>query len=210
MQKITLLIFLFLFCGFNISAQMKLAQEEYVVYANVLRVIYKENRETYSNKAQFVFLNETKVDLELDLPSGRKYKNLVNDFNQKNSVPKVIEKKFPRGAYSETYYLASQNEIDELLEKGRTETEKRRLTAKESNPSDYIIIPPTSVWMPFYQKYPESIGLHILSRVGFSGQFAMVQVKGDHGWNGFTRNYILKKVNGKWRIITFSGSDWIS
>ena len=39
MQKIAFLIFLILFCSFNFSAQTKLTQEEYVVYASVLKVI---------------------------------------------------------------------------------------------------------------------------------------------------------------------------
>ncbi len=65
MQKIAFLIFAILFCGFNLSAQTKLTQEDYAVYASVLKVIYKENRETYTNKSEFVILNETKVDPEL-------------------------------------------------------------------------------------------------------------------------------------------------
>lgn len=154
-------------------------------------------------------LNETKVDSELDLPSSRKHKNLVKDFNRKNSTLGIVEKKFPQGAYSETYYLVSQTEVDELLEKGRIELEKRRAERKLNSSAIYAELP-TETWMPFYQKYPESSGLHILSRVGFSGQFALVQVKGDHGWNGFSRTYVLKRIKGKWEIITFSGSEWIS
>ena len=103
MQKITFLIFSILFCGFSLSAQTKLTQAEYTVYASVLKVIYKENRETYSNKSEFVMLNETKVDPELELHSDRKYRTLTNNFNRRNSTPGIVEKKFPRGAYSETY-----------------------------------------------------------------------------------------------------------
>ncbi len=209
MKKIALLLFLVLFCGSNLLAQKKLTQEEYAVYASVLKVIYKENRETYSNKSEFVILNETKVDPELELPTSRKYKNLVDDFSRKNSTSAVIERKFPRGKYSETYYLVSQTEIDAIFEKGQIEYEKRYAVDK-LNPS--IINPggTGTTWIPFYEKYPEASGLHFLSRIGFSGQFALVQVKGDHSWNGFTRNYILKKVKGKWKVITFDGSEWIS
>ena len=207
MQKIASLILLILFCCFNLSAQTKLTQEEYAVYAAVLKVIYKENRETYSNKSEFVIVNETKVNPELDLSSGRKYKNLAKDFSRKNSTSAVIEKKFPRGAYSETYYLVSQAEIDDLHEKGRIEYEKRYAVEK-LNPS--IVNPGGVTYTVFYQKYPEASGYYILSRVGFNGQFAMVQVKGDLGWNGFSRTYILNRVKGKWRIITFNGSEWIT
>lgn len=210
MQKIAFLIFLILFCFFNASAQTKLTKAEYAVYASVLKVLYKENRETYANKSEFVFLNETKVDRELDLPSENKYKNLVEDFSRKNKTQGIIEKKFPSGAYSDTYYLVSQAEIDELLERGRIESEQRRAKAKQLNPSVVYKDVPVGYWLPFFQKYHESSGLHILSRVGFSRQFAMVQIKADHGWNGFSRTYVLKKVNNKWRIITFSGSTWSS
>jgi len=210
MQKIAFIIFLILFCIFNLSAQTKLTQEEYAVYASVLKVIYKENRETYSNKSEFIFINETKVDPELDLPSSRQYRNLVKDFNRKNSFSGIVEKKFPRGAYSETYHIVSQDEVDKLLEEGRIQAENRRAERKLKNPNVRYIETGTEIWTTFYQKYPESSGIHALSRVGFSGQLAMVQVKGERSWSGFTRNYILKKVKGKWKIITSSGSEWIS
>jgi hypothetical protein len=206
MQKISILIFLILFCSLNFPAQTKLTQEEYAVYESVLKVIYEKNRETYSNKSEFVILDETKVDLELKLPPSKNYRNLIKDFTQKNSTPGILEKRLPSGEYSEKYYLVSRTEVDELLEKGRIELEKRRAEAKLNSSSTYYF--PVGEWLPFFQKYPESSGLHILSRVGFSGQFALVQVKGNHGWNGFSRNYILKKVKGEWSIITILGSVW--
>jgi hypothetical protein len=210
MRKIVFLIFLIPFCFFNVSSQKKLTQAEYAVYASVLKTIYKENRKTYSNKSEFVFLNETKLDPELDLPSERKYKNLVKDFNRKKKAPGIIEKNFPRGAYSANYYLVSQAEVDELLEKGRIDLERRRAEAKESSTPNERIIIGGNYWTSFFQKYPQSSGLHILSRVGFNGQFAMVQVQGNHGWVGFSRVYILKRMKGKWKIISSSGNEWIT
>jgi hypothetical protein len=209
MRKIAFLIFLIIFCEFNLFAQAKLTQEEYAVYASVLKVIYRENREAYSNKSEFVFLKETKVDAELELPLSRKYKHLVKDFNRKNSTPGILEKRFLRGVYSETSYLISKAEVEELSEKGRVEAEKIHTKAKLNSSGTYIESPTTGC-IPFYQKYPESSGHYTLSRVGFSGQFAMVQVKGDLCWNGFSRTYILKRINGKWRIETHSGSEWAS
>jgi hypothetical protein len=207
MQKKVFFIFVILFCGLNLTAQTKLTQKEYAVYASVLKVIYKENRETYSNKSEFVILDETKVDPELELPSGRKYKKLVENFKQKNSTSGIVEKKFPRGACSKNYYLVSQAEIDDINEKARIEYEKRYAVEK-LNPS--IANPGGSTWTLFYQKYPEASGYYSLSTVGFSRQFAIIQVKGDLGWNGFSRTYILKRVKGNWKIVTFSGSEWIS
>ncbi len=212
MRKIILLISL-IFCGcFNIFTQTKLTQSEYDVYASVLKFIYKEYRETYSNKSEFVFLKETKIDTELDLPSEIKYKSLVKDFTRKNKIQTVIEKRFPRGAYSNNYYLVLQTEVDELLEKGRIELERRHAEVEELNalnPSKVSMVGGND-WTPFFRKYPESSGLHTLSRVGFSGQFALLQVQGNHGWTGFSRTYILKKVNKKWKIISADGSEWIT
>ncbi len=208
MHKIVFVILLILFCRLDVSAQMKITQEEYAVYAVVLKDIYKYNRETYSNKSHFVILNKTKADVELlDLVSSRKYRKLVADFKVKNSTSEIIEKRFPSGAYSETYYLVSQTEVDELLERGRIETEKLHAERK-LNSSVIYVNTPVEPWIPFFQKYPESSGLYILSRVGFSGQFALVHVKGNRGWNGFSRNYILEKVKGEWRIVSISGSQW--
>ena len=101
----------------------------------------------------------------------------------------------------------SQAEIDDINEKARVEFEKQYAIDK-LNPS--IANPGGSSWAMFYQKYPEASGYYNLSRVGFSGQFAMVQVKVDLGWNGFSRTYILRRVKSKWRIVTFSGSELIS
>lgn len=213
MRKIAFIVFLIPFCILHVQAQAKLTPAEYTVFASVLKGIYKENRETYANRSEFVFLNETKLDPELELPSERKYKNLVKDFVLKNKIAGIIEKKFPRGAYSDTYHLVSQAEVDELLEQGRVESDRQRAEVERQNAlntSEGYVMFMGSYWTPFFQKYPESSGLHILSRVGFSGRFAMVQVKGDHGWNGFSRTYILKKVTGKWKIISANGTEWIS
>jgi hypothetical protein len=206
-MKVLSLSIIILFCVFHLSAQTKLTNAEYAVYESILKVLYKKNRETYSNKSEFVFLNKTKVDPELDLPSQRKYKYLAKEFIRKNKTPAIIEKKFPPGTYSETYYLVPQTEIDDINEKARIEYEKRYAVEK-SNPS--IANPGGSSWTMFYQKYPEASGYYSISRVGFSEQFAMAQIKGDLGWTGFSRTYILKRVKGKWRIITFSGSEWIT
>ena len=201
------MIFLILFSGPNLLAQTRLTPKEYAVYASVLKAIYKENRETYSNKSEFVLINETKVDPELEMPSERKYRGLLKDFNRKNLTPGIVERKFSRGAYSVTYHLVSQAEIDDLSEKGRLEYEKR-YAVDRLNPR--IVNPGGSSYTVFYQKYPESSGYYYLSRVGFSGQLAIVQVKGDLGWTGFSRIYILRKLKGKWRTISASGIESIS
>ena len=95
-KKISLLIFGIVFCSLNLSAQTKLTPEEYTVYASVLKVIYKENRNTYSNKSEFVIIDETKVYPDADLPLKRRYRNLVATFKEKNSISAAAVRASPR------------------------------------------------------------------------------------------------------------------
>jgi len=208
MKRLVVSVLLFLFCASNLLAQTRIRKEEYAVYASVLSVIYKDNRQTYSNKSHFVILNVTKVDPELDLTSSKRYKALFRDFKERNVTPGVIETRFPMGAYSETYYLVPPAEIDELFEKGQAEFDKRyeveKLIKGRLNPGG-------STWMPFYEKYPEASGYYSLSRVGFNGLLATVHVKREDVHSGFSRAYVLKKVKGKWRIVDLiSGGEWIT
>ncbi len=202
-----ILIFLILVCGTSLLGQTRLESEEYAVYASVLKSIYEHNRDTYSNKSEFVIINQTMIDPEVEMPSEKKYRSLINDFNRANLFSAVIERNFPPGEYSETYHLVSQAEIDELNEKGRIEY-KQRFAKDRLDPT--IINPGGVRYTVFFEKYPESSGYYSPSRVGFSGQHAVVQVKGDLGWRGFSRFYLLKKLNGEWQITNFGGIEWIS
>jgi hypothetical protein len=208
MKKLVVSLLLILFYVTNLFGQTRIRPEEYAVYASVLRVVYKDNHLTYSNKSHFVILNVTNVDPELDLDSSSKFKALFRDFNRRNLTSGVIEARFPLGAYSETYYLVAPKEIDELFEKGQAEFDKKFEVEKLNKG---ILNPVGSTWMPFYEKYPEASGYYSLSRVGFNGSFAMVQVKRNDIHTGFTRAYILKKVKGKWKIVSLlSGSEWVT
>lgn len=207
MRKLVLTIVFAITCASVVVGQAKLTSKDYAVYAHVLREIYKHNRETYSNKSEFVIVDKTRTDPELEMPSERRYRAVVKDFERKNAYSAAIERRLPRGAYSKTYYLVPQSEIDELNEKGRIEFEKRYAIDK-LNPQ--IANPGGAPYTVFYQKYPEASGYYYLSRVGFSGQTAIVQVEGDLGWNGFSRIYILKKIKGIWRTISVSGMELIS
>jgi len=210
MKKIALTILLILFCASTLVGQARVTQEEYDVYAGVLRMIYRENRQTYSNKSHFIILKTTQIDPELDLPSSRRYRALVRDFKRMNLSPGVIEKRLPNGAYSETYYLVTRDEIDELFTRGRIEFDKRYEVEKSIKG---LANPGGTTWMPFYERYPEASGYYTLSRVGFAGIFAMVQVKREDIHSGFSRTYILKKVKGMWKVITPSGvvsREWVT
>jgi len=208
MKKLVVSFFLILFGASNLLAQTIITKEEYAVYASVLSVIYKDNRQTYSNKSHFVILNVTKVDAELDLTSSKRYKALFGDFKTRNVTPGVIETRFPLGAYSETYYLVPPAQIDELFEKGLAEFDKRYEVEKLIKG---LLNPGGSTWKPFYEKYPEANGYYSLSRVGFNGLLATVQVKREDVNSGFSRAYVLKKIKGEWKIVDLiSASEWIS
>jgi hypothetical protein len=125
-----------------------------------------------------------------------------------NLTSGIIEKSLPPGAYSETYHLVTQKEIDELFEKGQIEYNKRYEVEKSDKSN---MNPGGSIWRPFYEKYPESSGYYTLSRVGFSGLFAMVEVKRSDMHSGFSHAYILKRVKGRWKIVDLIiGSEWIT
>lgn len=66
MKKAVLLILLLISCGPDLVAQVSLEPREYAVYGTVLKEIYKYNRETYANKSEFVIINVTKIDPELE------------------------------------------------------------------------------------------------------------------------------------------------
>lgn len=207
MWKMSFIIWLVLFFNITLPAQTKLTQEEYAVYASVLKEIYEENREAYSNKSHFVILENTKAEAESSFDSNRKYRNLVKDFKRKNLTSGIIEKKLPAGDYSETYYLVSQAEIDELFEKGRIEYD-RRYAEKKLNKSDFGM--GDTKWSAFYEKYPEASGYYSLSRVGFNGRFAMVQVTRRDIYSGFSRTYILGKIKGRWQSVAAGGGEWVA
>ena len=208
MKKLVVLVFLSLCYASNPVAQTRIGPEEYAVYSGVLRDIYRHNRRTYSNKSHFVILNVTSFDSELALASSKTFPGLFRDFKRRNRTSGLIETRFPLGAYSQTYYLVAPEEIEELFEKGQAEFNKR-LEAERLNKG--LLNPGGSTWMPFYKKYPEANGYYSLSRVGFNGSFAMVQVKRNDTDSGLTRAYILQKVKGKWKIVNLmSGSEWIT
>ncbi|MBL8180837.1 MAG: hypothetical protein JNL64_04430 [Blastocatellia bacterium] len=207
LKKSGTLILLILVGVSNLSAQVKITAKEYDVYASVLEDIFQDNRVIRAGKNEFVIINQTKVDPDLELPKSRKYRSLVNDFKRKNRLSGIVEKRFPSGAYSESYQLVSQAEIDALNKKARLEYEKRYAVDK-LNPS--IVNPGGWPWATFYQTYPDASGYYYLSRVGFFGQFAILHVKANLGWTGFSRIYILKRFKAKWETISTNGSEWVS
>ena len=104
--------------------------------------------------------------------------------------------------------MVSQNEIDKLFGQGRLELERQNEAQKLATIKT-VDICGSVYWTPFYEKYPEAWGYYRLSRVGFSRTFAMVMVEREDVCGGFSRTYILKKTHGKWKIVTWMGTEWV-
>jgi len=192
-----------------VLGQTEAASDARAVYSSVLNVIYKENRKTYSGKGHFVVLNISTTGNGPSTPSDEKYAALIRDFEKRNLTSVFLQKRLPIGVHSKTYYLVSQNEIDKLFGQGRLELERQNEAQKLATIKT-VDICGSVYWTPFYEKYPEARGYYRLSRVGFSRTFAMVMVEREDVCGGFSRTYILKKTHGKWKIVTWMGTEWVA
>ena len=176
------------------------SKEEQAVYASVLGRIYEQNQETYLNARDFVVLSETWVNQEVeDSSEVRRYGQLLSDFKRVNSS------KFRHEALPvKNYHLIDQAEVDKLFAEG--EALYKQAVAKQE-PGRIIL--GTEYWIPFGKKYPDSVGLHKLSKVGFDKKntLALVNVTFESNLSGFSRMYVLKKKKGVWSILEWSGKE---
>lgn len=187
-----------------IYGQSGTTDDEYAVYSAVLRRVSEHDRNTYSSCCEFVILENTKTDAQawegFDLA---KYGNLFEDFKRNNAVTERIKRRLP----FRTYHLVGQEELDKLFAEGKAIYEKAKANQKPNQ-----IILGTEYWIPFYTKYPKSVGLYTLLKVGFERKrsLALVNVTFDSNLVGFSRMYVLRKKGGVWRILNWSGMESIS
>ena len=183
-------------------AQRGITADEYAVYSAVLRSVYEHDRNTYSSCCEFVILEETKTDKEAWEGSFdfSKYRKLFENFERKNATPERISRQLP----FLTYHLVGQTELDVLFAEGKKVAEESR--------KKYQNLLGTEYWIPFATKYPKSVGLHTLSRVGFEPKrsLALVNVTFDSNLVGFSRMYVLRKKGKAWKIVSRSGMESIS
>lgn len=212
MSKLALAVLIFSLCAHLALGQKdtKVTAAEYAVYAAVLRGIYKENRRDYSNESQFVFVEETLTSEDLSAPTAKQYRPLVKKFEKLNRNQAQLERRFPKGDYSKTYYLISQEELDELFREGQAEYEKRKEEERRTQKLREVDICGGTQWQPFYRKYPEASGYYKLSRAALSRNLAIVRVKGEDVCGGFDLTYILKKTRKGWGVVWSAGSGWVS
>jgi hypothetical protein len=105
------------------------------------------------------------------------------------------------------YHPVDESEVRRLFAEG--ETLYKRAVANRK-PNEFIL--GTEYWIPFYRKYPEAVGLHKLSRVGFNREktLALVNATFESNLVGFSRMYVLKRAKGTWVILEYSGEESIS
>jgi hypothetical protein len=202
MRKIFSLLFLIFVCSFCLFAQSSVANEEYAVYARVLRDIRSEDLKQSKTKHSFVILDTTFNPNYFSEYKNGKFRSLSADFKRKSITSSKLNKLFP---VKYEYVTTSQSEIDELLKIGTKEYEKVKAEYKLRNLG--ITDGSGIVWKPFHAKYPKANGYYKFSRVGFSSdkRFALVLVEGQGSYWSSNMEYILRKIKGKWTIHQAGG-----
>lgn len=217
-MKIIFAGLLILFGNLSFSAQAILVNEDYAVYATVLRDIYKDlvKKEELSGgpgKLAFVILDRTKtLDRTKSLDSSKtpfdetfyklKVSEIIRDFASKNKSSVKLQKRI---SVNYQYSLVGKSKIDKLLELGKTEV------GKEQQRTQMQIITAVTCgddfWQIFRKNYPNADGYYQFSRTGFNSNktFAYVEVSGKGGSWESNMAYILRKAKGKWKIVGGSG-----
>jgi hypothetical protein len=198
---------IFCLCNPPLFAQTRITNEEYAVYASVLRHINRENLKEDKIKYSFVILNEILKPNIVGNSQSSKIKGLIKDFKLKNGNPTKLRNLIP---VNFIYQIIGKNEIDEFLKIGNQYLEKIEAEYKTRN-VEIGFGKSEIIWKPFYEKYPKSDGYYKFSRVGFSTdkRFAMVNIERESGSSGESAEYILSKVKGKWQFYSGSGTIWM-
>ena len=162
--------------------------EEYAVYAAIL-----EGTFVREDTRQVLIMDHTRIreseivdiyldDLQEKTPLAPE---LIASFKERNQEPHLIE---PVLDLEVEYQLLTQEEVDEL----RSQDE-------------------TSGWKLFYEKYPDTVGLIHLSRVGFNADLsqALVYIAHYHYQQPLLGGYyFMIRQDGRWVIE--SGLEWIT
>jgi hypothetical protein len=187
------------------NGQQAQSYDEYAVYNTVMREILNEDKDDESNRAYPVLLLQTKID-DVYLDHAKPYRGLLRSFHTANAQSMTLDERLTFGKH----FLIDEADLIRYLEQARREIDKMQEEAKTQN---VLMMPtPTSYWRPFYEKYPDAIGLYTLSRVGFTTnhEYALVVVSQDAAFTGYTRAYVLRKFKSGWKSIRQHGSQWIS
>ena len=203
------LIFIFLLVGFfncPLFSQSKITNEEYKIYAVVLKEIYHDNLTIFNEKTSFVILNETVKPALFDNSDEWKMKGLSKDFRKKNEAIASLNGQFP---VKYKYDFVSKGELEQFFEIG-----KRNVKEIRKGETTHFIIPNLNdiYWKPFYEKFSDANGYYSFSRIGFDStkEFAILEVYGEGcDWSSDS-TFILIKTKRGWKIYNSSSSRDIS
>lgn len=209
MRKLIFAIILLFICNFALSAQSKLTEEEYSVYAAILKKIRPDSLKDNTTQIYFVILDITGNSYTYDERKVSKIRGLAKHFKLVNKSPAKIENSFP---IKQRYEITNISEIKKLLDLGGREFNETQQKRREKGQAIFAEDDGT-YWKYFNKKYSSSGGYYQFSRVGFSSnkQFALVNLeyRGESS-SGSSTSYILKKTRGKWNIYSSGGYSWIS
>jgi hypothetical protein len=158
--------------------------EAYAVYASVLRT---DSWIRQTGAKTLVVRLETGTNWECVSTDERlagEWRFVFENFKAENAVPRTLLEGFPLGV---SYVVASSLSLEALFD-----------------------VVPTDPWGAFYNRYPGSGGIMIVSAVGFdrTKQRAMAYVSRSYGLlGGNGRHHFLEKVEGTWRETRVAGLD---
>ncbi len=203
MKRLIFAVLVVCFCHAGLIAQTGATAEEYAVYAGVLRDIDRKNRRETKIKTSFVIFDKTVKPEEFDKSESPKMKGLIKDFREKNEISAKLTRRFP---VNFSYGIVSQSELNKLLISGSKNLDESKTENKVRNTKFGNEIP----WKGFYEQFPKANGYYLFSRVGFSAnkKFALVYAERAEFHSGDFTKYILRKVRGKWKIYSASGTGW--
>jgi hypothetical protein len=192
-------------CLSTCPAQDRITPEEYSIYSVVLQHISREKRRKGVSKLGFVILSETKREI---LPWDREPRGgrgLRANYRKRNKTSLTLEPEFPANY---NISLMSNQELDQLLEKGKLEAAVAEKEFRKTHDQRYGYRPGCdTLWRYFYAKLPEGLdtyGPYRFTRIGFSTnhRFAFVEIDGTGCSWGYHGSFILIRTKKGWIVHT--------
>lgn len=185
MRKLIFTILLILFCSFNIFAQSRITNEEYIIYSLVLKKI---NKEFFVIKEKIPSVDFREMEEESDEELNAAYNNLfpkeaknaLDDLYAKSLKEYKLERKL---STTIKYIFVNDEDIQRAFGKTKDEYQK---------------------WQNFYKNYPGSKEVLTLTKVGFdSSRNKAIVFVGTSCGNvcGSLDYYFLEKLKNKWVVV---------
>lgn len=171
--------------------------EEYAVYSAVITEMFAGGRVTFDtqNKIKLLVIKDMTVT------------DVLTDYEEQNEV--YFGRMFPTLAEGVVKDYKARNKEPARLKDSFELNIKHVMVKKEKIEKMFA---GRGWWQEFYKTYPDSGGLIVLSRVGFSPATNQALVYIQHGCGGLcgTGNYVLLEKSGaRWQVVKRS-MVWIS